>query len=128
MSNHSLVVSYDAEVPEDFFEDFLRDAKSANVPVETSTRTVGPIMALEWLLPTTVIVFLANSSGDTITVPGTPYLSLGCRHIQEEAPGMVRIARVVAPGFPHRITQRENRRQDTFSAAFRGHNTYFPAR
>lgn len=60
MSNHSLVVSYDAEVPKDFFEDFLRDAKSANVPVETGTRTVGPMMALEWLLPTTVIVFLAK--------------------------------------------------------------------
>jgi len=60
VSNHSLVVSYDAEVPEDFFEDFLRDTKGANVPVETSTRTVGPMMALEWLLPTTVIVFLAK--------------------------------------------------------------------
>ena len=60
MSNHSLVISYDAEVPEDLFEDFLRDAKGANLPIETSTRTVGPIMALEWLLPTTVIVFLAK--------------------------------------------------------------------
>jgi len=27
---------------------------------------------------------------------------------------MVRIARVVAPGFPHHITQRGNRRQETF--------------
>ena len=27
---------------------------------------------------------------------------------------MARIARVVAPGYPHHITQRGNRRQDTF--------------
>jgi len=27
---------------------------------------------------------------------------------------MARIARVVAPGFPHHITQRGNRRQETF--------------
>ena len=60
MSNHSLVVSYDAEVPKDFFEEFLREAKGANVPVETSTRKIGPVMILEWLLPTTVIVFLAK--------------------------------------------------------------------
>lgn len=60
MSDDSLVISYDAEVPEDFFKDFLRDAKRANLPIETRTRTVGPIMAVEWLLPTTVIVLLAK--------------------------------------------------------------------
>jgi len=60
VSNHSLVVFYDSEVPEDFFKDFLRDVKGANLPVETRTITVGPMMALEWLLPTTVIVCLAK--------------------------------------------------------------------
>jgi len=35
---------------------------------------------------------------------------------------MVRIARAVAPGFSHHITQRGNRRQETFfnDAGFRG--------
>ncbi len=66
MSNHSLVVSYDAEVPEDFFDDFLRDAKGANLSIEICTRTVGPVIALEWLLPTTVIVFLATPFLDAL--------------------------------------------------------------
>jgi hypothetical protein len=60
LSDDSLLLSHDAEVPEGFFEDFFADAKSANIPVEVSTRIVGPMMALEWLLPTTVIVVLTK--------------------------------------------------------------------
>jgi len=60
LSSQSLLLSYDAEVPEDFFEDFFIDTKSSNIPVEIKTRIVGPVMALEWLLPTTVIVVLAK--------------------------------------------------------------------
>jgi hypothetical protein len=36
---------------------------------------------------------------------------------EEEGLDMVRLARVVAPGIPHHITQRGNRRQETFFCA-----------
>ena len=45
---------------------------------------------------------------------GTPYLFLDIATLQVYFSFMVRLARVVAPGFPHHITQRGNRRQKTF--------------
>jgi len=47
-------------------------------------------------------------------VRGTQYLSLNARGGGEEGGVMARIARVIAPGCPHRVTQRGNRRQRTF--------------
>jgi len=47
-------------------------------------------------------------------VPGTPYLILESGVDACYSNGMPRIARVVAPGIPHHISQRGNRRQVTF--------------
>jgi len=45
---------------------------------------------------------------------GTPSLFLDIVTPQAYFSSMVRIVRVVAPGFPHHITQRGNNRQKTF--------------
>ncbi len=41
--------------------------------------------------------------------------------------GMARLARAVAPGVPHHVTQRGNRRQKVFFAILRVHNIYIHA-
>ncbi len=46
-------------------------------------------------------------------VPGTPYLILDRVRSKRSTTPMARLARVVAPGLPHRVTQRGNRRQRT---------------
>ena len=51
-------------------------------------------------------------SGDTI--PGTPYLTIDKQLRIGYYLHMARIARAVAPGIPHHVTQRGNRRQQTF--------------
>ena len=51
------------------------------------------------------------------SIPGTPYLIPDLEEREEEGFAMVRLARVVAPGIPHHITQRGNRRQATFFCA-----------
>ncbi len=51
--------------------------------------------------------------GDII-IRGTPYKILDCRANEGYRGGMARLARVIAPGVPHQITQRGNRRQETF--------------
>ena len=48
-----------------------------------------------------------RTSGDTIPIIDKRTWSWSCEL-------MARLARVVAPGFPHHITQRGNRRQQTF--------------
>jgi hypothetical protein len=50
-------------------------------------------------------------------IPGTPYLILDSLEWEEEPSEMVRLVRVVAPGIPLHITQRGNRRQETFFCA-----------
>lgn len=47
-------------------------------------------------------------------IPGTPYLILDNVFQKSYHPHMARIARVIAAGYPHHITQRGNRRQQTF--------------
>jgi len=47
-------------------------------------------------------------------VPGTPYLIVDINQIFLFIIAMARIARAVAPGIPHHVTQRGNRRQQTF--------------
>ena len=47
-------------------------------------------------------------------VPGTPYLTLDAGLWPGWFPTMARLARVIAPGMPHHVTQRGNRRQQTF--------------
>jgi len=48
-------------------------------------------------------------------VPGIPFFfAYGERQERQDSP-IARIARVVAPGLPHHVAQRSNRRQQTFS-------------
>ena len=47
-------------------------------------------------------------------IPGTQYLIIDNAAIGIYYFPMARIARVVVPGLPHHITQRGNRRQETF--------------
>jgi putative transposase len=49
-----------------------------------------------------------------ILIQGTPYLIIGNNGYVRLAFRMARIARVVAPGIPLHVTQRGNRRQQTF--------------
>jgi hypothetical protein len=49
--------------------------------------------------------------------PGTPYLILDPAATDRYDLRMARFARVVVPGMPHHITQRGNRRQQTFFCA-----------
>ena len=51
---------------------------------------------------------------DTSGVPGTPYTIVDSSSRDRYALVMARLARVIAPGLPHHITQRGNRRQQTF--------------
>jgi hypothetical protein len=53
-------------------------------------------------------------------IPGTPYLILDSLEWEEEPSEMVRLVRVVAPGIPLHITQRGNRRQETFFCKVNG--------
>ena len=46
-------------------------------------------------------------------VPGTPYTIVDSRSRVCYPSVMARLARVIAPGLPHHITQRGNRRQQT---------------
>ena len=51
--------------------------------------------------------------GDGI-IPGTPYIIRDSDENSWQSQIMARLARVVAPGVPHHVTQRGNRRQRTF--------------
>lgn len=66
---------------------------------------------------------LKTESGDTILNPGTQYSIQNCRLTRKEQienfclsmeAAMARMARVVVPGWAHHVTQRGNRRQQTF--------------
>ena len=47
-------------------------------------------------------------------IPGTPYLIIDKQHQCCFYLAMIGIARAVAPGYPHHITQHGNQRQQTF--------------
>ena len=49
-----------------------------------------------------------------LEVPGTPYITIDCGVRFCYGCGTARLARVVVPGMPHHVTQRGNRRQETF--------------
>jgi putative transposase len=49
-----------------------------------------------------------------IQFPGTPYLIIDNAAMEICYFSMARIGRVIVPGLPHHITQRGNRRQETF--------------
>jgi len=46
-------------------------------------------------------------------IPGTR-TDIGILGTMKQIPGMARLARLVVPGLPHHVTQRGNRRQQTF--------------
>lgn len=54
---------------------------------------------------------LERATNEGTRGPGTVYLTILC---ETGTPPMARIARIVAPGFPHHVTQCGNRRQQTF--------------
>ena len=51
---------------------------------------------------------------EAVGVPGTPYLTLDEGLWPGWFPTMARLARVIALGMPHHVTQRGNCRQQTF--------------
>lgn len=66
MSKAKVVVSYDDNIPTEFFNDFLADSHDAGTATELIRRPSDPTMGIEWLLPTAIIVFLGKPFIDDI--------------------------------------------------------------
>jgi len=66
------------------------------------------------LLPVAHRLLQRRELGGTAGVPGTPYLITGVRPWASWSSIMARLARVFAPGLPHHIALRANRRQQAF--------------
>ena len=58
--NTTLVISYDASVSDDFFDDLRADTADESLQLTFRSRVVGPTNALEWVLAATVIVVLTK--------------------------------------------------------------------
>ena len=66
MDRATLQLFHDAQIPPDFFEDFLAAASGADLPVSVESREVGPTGGIEWLLPTAIIIFFGKPFVDAL--------------------------------------------------------------
>jgi hypothetical protein len=61
-----LIIYHNEEIPVDFFDEFLAKAKESQIPVALRSQKNEPMMVIDWLLPTAVIVYLTKPFIDDI--------------------------------------------------------------
>ena len=66
MTETQLIIYHNEEIPVDFFDEFLAKGKESQIPVDLRSQKNEPMMAIDWLIPTAVIVYLAKPFIDDI--------------------------------------------------------------
>lgn len=65
-SEMEIGLSYQADIPEQYFAEFVADVRATGTNLQTEARENEPYQALEWVIPTAVAIYIGKPFIDTI--------------------------------------------------------------
>jgi hypothetical protein len=66
MYDFSLGLSYQEDIPEEYFADFIAAVRETGTDLQTEAREPVPYAALEWLVPTAIAIYIGKPFVDAI--------------------------------------------------------------